>query len=82
MQTRLLRQTNLLFPLLTFALLFTAAALQAAAPRPVRVLMWDEQQPEQKRAYGNKFLGETIAAQRSARQARAHSRRRGLSLAI
>ena len=27
----------------------------------VRVLMWDEQQPEQKRAYGEKFLGETIS---------------------
>jgi dipeptidyl-peptidase-4 len=33
----------------------------AAPPRTVRVLMWDEQQPEQKRAYGEKFLGETIA---------------------
>lgn len=30
--------------------------------RPVRVLVWDEQQPEQKRAYGEKFLGETIAS--------------------
>jgi trehalose utilization protein len=29
---------------------------------PVRVLVWDEQQPEQKQAYGDKFLGETIAA--------------------
>jgi trehalose utilization protein len=28
----------------------------------VRVLVWDEQQPEQKRAYGDKFLGETIVA--------------------
>jgi len=28
----------------------------------VRVLVWDEQQPEQKQAYGDKFLGETIAA--------------------
>jgi len=26
------------------------------------VLVWDEQQPEQKQAYGEKFLGETIAA--------------------
>jgi trehalose utilization protein len=26
------------------------------------VLIWDEQQPEQKQAYGDKFLGETIAA--------------------
>ncbi len=27
-----------------------------------RVLVWDEQQPEQHKAYGDKFLGETIAA--------------------
>jgi trehalose utilization protein len=29
---------------------------------PVRVLVWDEQQPQQKQAYGDKCLGETIAA--------------------
>lgn len=28
----------------------------------IRVLVWDEQQPQQKEAYGEKFLGETIAA--------------------
>lgn len=28
---------------------------------PIRVLVWDEQQPEQKQGYGEKFLGETIA---------------------
>lgn len=33
-----------------------------ADDRPIRVLVWDEQQPEQKQAYGDKFLGETIAA--------------------
>jgi trehalose utilization protein len=46
------------------ALLFLAATtlLKGAEPRAVRVLVWDEQQPEQKRAYGEKFLGETIAA--------------------
>lgn len=48
--------------LLAVLLLAPLAALNAAAPRPVRVLVWDEQQPEQKRAYGEKFLGETIAA--------------------
>jgi trehalose utilization protein len=42
-----------------FLLLFTASAL---AQQPIRVLVWDEQQPEQKQAYGEKFLGETIAA--------------------
>ena len=34
----------------------------ALAQQPIRVLVWDEQQPEQKQAYGEKFLGETIAA--------------------
>lgn len=34
----------------------------AADPRPIRVLIWDEQQPEQKQAYGDLFLGETIGA--------------------
>lgn len=29
---------------------------------PVRVLIWDEQQPEQKQAYGELFLGEAIGA--------------------
>jgi len=43
-------------------LLLAIASVHAASPRQVRVLMWDEQQPEQKRAYGEKFLGETIAA--------------------
>ena len=51
-----------------YLILFTAFALWAgghlhAAPsKSVRVLVWDEQQPEQKQAYGDKFLGETIAA--------------------
>lgn len=31
------------------------------ADDPIRVLIWDEQQPEQKQAYGDRFLGETIA---------------------
>ena len=35
--------------------------LQGSASKPVRVLVWDEQQPQQKQAYGEKFLGETIA---------------------
>jgi trehalose utilization protein len=32
------------------------------AADPIRVLIWDEQQPQQKEGYGEKFLGETIAA--------------------
>jgi len=34
----------------------------ASAPAPVHVLVWDEQQPDQKRAYDGGFLGEAIAA--------------------
>ena len=37
-------------------------ALSLCAAEPIRVLVWDEQQPQQKQAYGDKFLGETIAA--------------------
>ena len=50
-------------PLVLLALgacVFTRAV--AAPPAPIRVLVWDEQQPEQQPAYGGKFLGETIAA--------------------
>jgi trehalose utilization protein len=36
--------------------------LSISAAEPIRVLVWDEQQPQQKQAYGEKFLGETIAA--------------------
>lgn len=35
---------------------------RGADTKPIRVLIWDEQQPEQKQAYGPNFLGETIAA--------------------
>ena len=47
---------------LTALALLATALLHAADPPSVRVLVWDEQQPEQKKAYGDKFLGETIAA--------------------
>jgi trehalose utilization protein len=43
------------------SLLFTPLT-QLKADNHVRVLIWDEQQPQQKEAYGDKFLGETIAA--------------------
>ncbi len=46
--------------LLNLFLLMPLGSIQAAAP--IRVLVWDEQQPQQKEAYGEKFLGETIAA--------------------
>jgi trehalose utilization protein/predicted GH43/DUF377 family glycosyl hydrolase len=45
--------------LLAALLLAPPATLHAA--EPIRVLVWDEQQPQQKQAYGDKFLGETIA---------------------
>ena len=40
------------------------ATLTAAAPenQPIRVLVWDEQQPQQHEGYAGKFLGDTIAA--------------------
>jgi len=47
------------FPLIAVVALF-AASMKAA--EPVRVLVWDEQQPEQRQGYGERFLGETIAA--------------------
>jgi hypothetical protein len=52
--------------LLSLLLLASLAPVQGAQPNTVsaaaiRVLIWDEQQPQQKQAYGEKFLGETIA---------------------
>ncbi len=49
-----------------FALIALAGSMilgchSASAANPIRVLMWDEQQPEQQRAYSN-FLGNEIAA--------------------
>jgi trehalose utilization protein len=41
-----------LLPTLTFA----------ADKPPIRVLIWDEQQPAQKKGYGDQFLGQVIAA--------------------
>lgn len=43
-------------------LILIGASFPLHAADPIRVLIWDEQQPEQKKAYGEKFLGETIAA--------------------
>ena len=66
MQIRHPRKPHLFCSCFVVALLAMNSVLHAAAPRSVRVLVWDEQQPEQKRAYGEKFLGETIAAHLSA----------------
>lgn len=46
----------------TLCAVVAAVGLVSQAAEPVRVLVWDEQQPEQKQAYGDLFLGETIAA--------------------
>ena len=35
----------------------------AADPKTIRVLVWDEQQPQQAQGYGDKFLGETLATE-------------------
>jgi len=43
-------------------LLLCALLSPVFSAEPIRVLVWDEQQPEQKQGYGEKFLGETIAA--------------------
>src|SRR4051794_3885454 len=47
--------------LLALALSLLPIFALAADPPVVRVLVWDEQQPAQKQAYGDKFLGQTIA---------------------
>jgi len=49
---------------LTYCTLLLLAAASPAAPgedvKPIRVVVWDEQQPAQKQAYEN-FLGNAIA---------------------
>lgn len=44
------------------AFLFATAPTGSAQEKSIRVLVWDEQQPEQKQGYGDQFLGEAIAA--------------------
>jgi trehalose utilization protein len=49
---------------LLFVTLLASLTFAAEPPKtPIRILIWDEQQPAQKQAYGDKFLGQTIAAQ-------------------
>src|SRR5215467_12937546 len=43
-------------------ILFLTLALNGRAAAPIRVLVWDEQQPAQQKVYPN-FLGNHIAAQ-------------------
>lgn len=46
---------------LTTTVILSITSAVSFAEQPIRVLVWDEQQPEQKQGYGDKFLGETIA---------------------
>ncbi len=48
-------------PLPVLLLLFSPLISSTQAADPVRVLVWDEQQPEQRQGYGETFLGEAIA---------------------
>ncbi len=49
------------------ALFFFGSVLGLAAdPAPIRVLVWDERQPEQQKGYGGAFLGDTLAKHLSA----------------
>ena len=48
-------------PLVVAVCLILACALQASAAGPIRVVVWDEQQPQQLMAYSN-FLGNEIVA--------------------
>ena len=41
---------------------FCGGPALAAEPKPVRVLIWDEQQPQQAQGYGDKFLGDKAFA--------------------
>jgi hypothetical protein len=40
--------------------LFAPIVSNGADTKPIRVLIWDQQQPTQKTAYGPNFLGETM----------------------
>lgn len=46
--------------------LLTSCLAVWAAPSPVRVLVWDERQPEQQKGYEGAFLGDTLAKHLSA----------------
>lgn len=48
-------------PLVPLLSLLALCGVGLAAPAPIRVLVWDERQPEQKKAYDGGFLGDAIA---------------------
>jgi trehalose utilization protein len=51
--------------LIPLALALLPLRLLAAEPAPVRILIWDERQPEQKHAYDGGFLGDYLARELS-----------------
>lgn len=88
MQTNPKKQTRRDFVAASAAAIVLPTGLGAAlAPKPIRVLVWDEQQTEQKRAYDN-FLGNHIADHLKARPGLSvksvtiHDEERGLSPAF
>jgi len=52
---------NRLPALIVVAFAFLSPLAFADNPAPIRVLVWDEQQPAQKQGYGDQFLGQVIA---------------------
>lgn len=59
---RITRITIHLSTLMKSLLLILLTMTATVCAKDIRVLVWDEQQPQQKEGYGEKFLGETIAA--------------------
>ncbi len=55
------RQNPAMRPLIPLLSLLALCGVGLADPAPIRVLVWDERQPEQKKAYGGGFLGDAIA---------------------
>ena len=55
------RQNRVMRPWTPWLTLLSLVSAAVAAPAPIRVLVWDERQPEQKKAYDGGFLGEALA---------------------
>src|SRR3954463_9745392 len=56
------RMNRLTFSLLVVSIAPILAFAADAPAKPIRVLVWDEQQPAQKKGYGDQFLGQVLAA--------------------
>lgn len=55
------RQNREMRPWTPWLALLSFVSAAVAAPAPIRVLVWDERQPEQKKAYDGGFLGDALA---------------------